>query len=302
MNSDIDMNLANYSLTDLLELFHLDYEFNLAELKQAKRMVLMTHPDKAPQLSKDYFLFFSAAYKVILSIYTFRNKANTSAPLKKPEYSSQTIDNEEQEKERIIEQIKVQPNFNKVFNELFEQHKIQDEEQSGGYGDWLKSDEGLDTRTTTFANMGETFEIKKNEIRALVPLRELEEGGSGQGSSFFGANLSGDKPEYYSSDLFSALKYDDVRKAHTETVVPVSKDDYLQRPKFKTVDEMRRDPEYNNTKPLSYDQSKAYLNQRSEMTSKQDVSRAFNLAKQDEAMKKANVGFMSGFRQLTGGQ
>ena len=64
----LDLDLDNYELPDLLNLFKLDYNFKTEDLKQAKRMVLMTHPDKS-QLPKEYFLFFSKAYKIIYSIY-----------------------------------------------------------------------------------------------------------------------------------------------------------------------------------------------------------------------------------------
>ncbi len=40
-------------------------------------------------------------------------------------------------------------------------------------------------------------------------------------------DLTGDKPSYYESDLFSSLQYDDLKKAHTETVVPVTEQDYF---------------------------------------------------------------------------
>ena len=46
MSEGIDLNLDNYELQDLLDLFKLDYNFSLEDLKQAKKMVLKTHPDK----------------------------------------------------------------------------------------------------------------------------------------------------------------------------------------------------------------------------------------------------------------
>ena len=53
--SELDMNIDNYELQDLLDLFHLDYNFNEEDLKKTKKTVLMTHPDKS-NLSKEYFL------------------------------------------------------------------------------------------------------------------------------------------------------------------------------------------------------------------------------------------------------
>ena len=53
---DIDLNIENYSLNEILQLFKLDYNFGEMELKKAKRIVLQTHPDKS-KLSKEYFVF-----------------------------------------------------------------------------------------------------------------------------------------------------------------------------------------------------------------------------------------------------
>ena len=69
---ELDLNIDNYELTDLLNLFQLDYDFDESGLKKAKKIVLQTHPDKC-ELDNEYFLFFSAAYKIIFSIYSFYN-------------------------------------------------------------------------------------------------------------------------------------------------------------------------------------------------------------------------------------
>ena len=73
---DIDLNIENYDLTDLLQLFKLDFDFVQEDLKKVKKTVMQTHPDKSG-LDKKYFLFFSAAYKIIFSIHEFRHKSNT---------------------------------------------------------------------------------------------------------------------------------------------------------------------------------------------------------------------------------
>ena len=68
-----DLNIDNYDLNDLLNLFKLDKNFNEEDLKQAKKIVLKTHPDKSG-LNPDYFRFYSAAYKSIYNIWQFKNK------------------------------------------------------------------------------------------------------------------------------------------------------------------------------------------------------------------------------------
>ena len=112
-------------------------------------------------------------------------------------------------------------------------------------------------------------------------------------------DLTRDKPTYYSSGLFSNLQYEDLKKAHVESVVPVCQEDYLKRPKFKNIEELQRHPDYQDTKPLSLSQAQDYLQQRQSFQNQNDVQRAYKLAKQDEIARKANQGWMSGFQQLT---
>jgi hypothetical protein len=285
---DMDLNLENYELSDLLNLFKLDYDFNESDLKKVKKTVLQTHPDKSPQLDKEYFLFFSEAYKVICSVYQFRNKStnkNTDYILEKDE-----------EKEELLNEMKSNSNFNKIFNELFDQYKLKDNDAETGYGEWLKSDEDIDFRSTTLTGMNESFQTKKKEVQAIMRVEDYGENGSTSSSSHY--DLTRDKPEYYSSGLFSNLAYEDLKKAHVESVIPVTHEDYLRRPKFNTVEELQRSSDYQNIKPLSQVQAKEYLEQRNYNESKNDVQRAFKLAKQDEEARKANDGWMSKFKTL----
>jgi hypothetical protein len=281
---ELDMNIDNYDLNDLLSLFNLDYNFTEDELKRAKKIVLMLHPDKC-SLDKEYFLFFTSAYKVLYSVYNFRNTKTTS---------TQYYVEKDEQKELVLEKLKKHSNFNKVFNELFDQYKIKDEAEESGYSDWLKSDEDIDNRRTTMQNMNETFERKKKEIKAIVPMKELEDYCYNKGTE-----LTGERPQYYSSDLFSKLQYDDLKKAHVESVIPVTHDDYLQKPKFRNVDEMRRNADYNDTTPMALNQAKEYLKQREMTQHKSDISRAYKLFKQDEIVEQTNKNLMSQFQKLT---
>ena len=76
-------------------------------------------------------------------------------------------------------------------------------------------------------------------------------------------------------------------------------DDYLRRPKYKTVEELQRSGDYQNIRPLALHEAKEYLGKESYKASQNDVQRAFKLAKQEEAARKANDGWMSHFRKLT---
>ena len=75
--NDIDLNIDNYDYEDILNLFKIKIDFQEEDLKKAKKHVLAMHPDKSG-LDKKYFLFFSSAYKILYSVYEFRNKAKNS--------------------------------------------------------------------------------------------------------------------------------------------------------------------------------------------------------------------------------
>ena len=283
--NNLDLDLDNYDLPDLLNLFKLDYDFTEENLKQAKKMVMMTHPDKS-RLPKEYFLFFSKAYKILFSIHKFRVRGNDNQP-------TEYIVDKDVENEKLLQDMVKNPNFNKIFNTLFEKNRIKDEETEKGYGDWLKSDEDIDTRKTSLTDMNETFNTKKQEVRALIIQKDIEELG---GQGYY--NLGGEIPENYSSDLFSKLSYEDVKKAHIETVVPVTSAD--MRENYRNVEALRmeRTIEEKNNRPLSLEQGNNYLSQRQGEQDKSDTRRAFRLARQDEAARKANESWMSGFKQI----
>ena len=78
----LDLDLDNYSLEDIYNLFNIvDGCLSEDTLKSAKQIVLKIHPDKS-QLDSKYFLFFSKAYKRLYSIYEFQNKSSKKTNIK----------------------------------------------------------------------------------------------------------------------------------------------------------------------------------------------------------------------------
>lgn len=285
-HEDIDLNIDNYNLDDLLGLFKLGYNFTENDMKQAKRIVLKTHPDKS-KMDKKYFLFFSKAYKVLYSIHQFRTQSNSD---KSTVY---TIEKDEA-KEKFIKSISKTENFHKVFNDFFDNNYIRTDDIKTGYGDWLKSDEDLnDDKISNMTQMNETFEKKKNTMRALAKKEEIKDTSN---ESYL--NLSGNTPESYSSSLFSNLQYEDLKKAHVETVIPVSRQDYEEKQKFSNMNDLKMYRDTDNMAPVSLQQSKQLLKNQQNLENKNSVMRAFELAKQDEISKKTNSEWLTRFKQL----
>jgi len=285
-HEDIDLNIDNYNLDDLLGLFKLGYNFTENDMKQAKRIVLKTHPDKS-KMDKKYFLFFSRAYKVLYSIHQFRTQSNSD---KSTVY---TIEKDEA-KEKFIKSISKTENFHKVFNDFFDNNYIRTDDIKTGYGDWLKSDEDLnDDKISNMTQMNETFEKKKSTMRALAKKEEIKDTSN---ESY--VNLSGNTPESYSSSLFSNLQYEDLKKAHVETVIPVSRQDYEEKQKFSNMNDLKMYRDTDNMAPVSLQQSKQLLKNQQNLENKNSVMRAFELAKQDEISKKTNSEWLTRFKQL----
>ena len=286
-NKLINLDINSYDLDDILKLFNLNKNFDEKNLRKAKKVVLQTHPDKSG-LDKEYFLFFSKAYKIIHSIHQFKNRSNACVSTT---YSLEDIiDNE---KEDLVKNLLSHKDFNSLFNELFEKNKLSNEHSSNGYAEWLKSDDGIDTRTATRANMNEKFNEKKNELRALVPKHEISE----TSYSEFGSDITGGEPEEFSSDIFSTLTYEDIRKAHTETVVPVTEND-RRTVSFQSSEELHNYRSSQDITPLSLTQAQKLLGQQKDLQNQNNIQRAYTIIKQDEEVKKKNDNWLSSFKQL----
>ena len=363
----LDLNIDNYNLPDILALFNLPTLFNEEDLKRARIAVLKTHPDKC-QLPKEYFLFFTKAYRIIHQIYTIRHpvtdehytqsvertprqSTNTVVPslrcvakdtLSAPytpidggaaaaaksvvdygrlmrsegyrpdatdEYSQAT---HERMKKRLDEMMggtgtgtsragtgggntgpaKVSE-FNKWFNDKFDQYRLKDDEAETGYDAWFRGTEDTDAAAEdddggTWADKVKRLNQRKQELRnkyALVERTELEYAGGGGGGAGAGYDLTRERPQEYSSGIFGNLRYEDLKKAHTETVIPVTEEDYYKTKRFNNVNELQtfRDQ---SRRDLHRDTSKAEqerIYEQSRMRQEEeDTRRAFILAKQDE--------------------
>jgi len=300
MNS-VDLDINNYNLQDILSLFKIPVNFDEHDMKRAKQIVLKTHPDKS-KLSADYFLFYSKAYKMLYSVWEFKKRGDVdSKNPKNTEYSNYSDEDKSVLLDQFFEsneKFKKSANFNRWFNEQFERNKLSNEYEEKGYGDWLKTDDDLEepAKNVSMATMKQEFDKKKEKARSLIVREEVEEIWSN--NSISSSELSNDAPGTYDSGLFSGLGFQDLYKAHTETVIPVTEEDYEQKQKFGSVNEYMSYRNNQDTKPLSEQQAEQYLKQRNEKDEEKAVRRAYELAKQTEMAKQKNQEFWSGLQLL----
>lgn len=288
---DVDLNLENYTLNDLLKLFNISFNFQEKELKDAKKIVLRMHPDKS-KLDKKYFLFFSSAYKLLYNIYNFRNKSkNTNT-----EYSNCIESNEEHAE--LLKKYQNHENFSDWFNKMFEQMKLQNDEEEGGYDDWLKNSECKDIKTSK-SNWDKEFDNLKTEKKSLVVYNGINDvvDNLSSGSS----NLSQERLDNYSNgNLFSNNPFIDVKEAYDNPVIPVTREDYINKKKYNSVLELQTDRAKNNVQPTDMlkKQQEAFLNKKNNLDIETSNNVAFKLAKEEEKVRLNNELFWSKIKLL----
>ena len=186
--------------------------------------------------------------------------------------------------------------FNNWFNEQFEKNRLETEEQTNGYGDWLKSDEDLDDlKNIHHTQLGEEIEKKKTQLRALILHKDVSE----LDLFYKGAtNLTGDAPETYTADLFSGLPYEDLRKAHTETVIPVTMEDFHSTRQFQDVNQYKHYRSTQELVPLSEKHAQEFLNNKYKIQERETTERAYKLTKQLEKSKKNDDEYWASMKQL----
>ena len=291
--SEVDLDIENYELEDILNLFRLQYNFVEADLKRAYRMALKLHPDKSG-LDGEYFRFYMKAYKIVENIFNFRNRKKKCAY--DVVYNSKETDISE-DKAVLLHSLngKSIKEFNKWFNEQFEKTKVNDDENDSGYGKWIKENEvSENNEKVSLSEFGRVFEKKKTECKALVKYNGVQDTEGGNS----GYNLVRDKVENYSSGLFSKLSYEDFKKAHTETVIPVTREDYEKKEKFSSLEMYKRHRDSQNTAPPSLQQSRQYLAERDKNENVLHARRAFKILKRDEEIEKNNKKWWSNLQRL----
>ena len=291
---NLDLNIHNYDLNDLINLFRLPFHFKEEHLKDAKKIVLKTHPDKSG-LDKEYFLFFSQAYKYLLKIHQLRQSSTTT----NTEYDKDELWSKEHSV-LIDGKIKTmsQEDYADWFNSTFEKMRLKDESEETGYGDWLKSDDDLVSETVTTTNqMNEYIQNKKKELRALVVHNDFQDMNTSNGGQF---DLVREIPGNYGSSMFDKLQLEDVRKAHCESVIPVTEEDFHNRKKYTNIDELNRertqDMVQNSDRWLSSHES--MLKNAHSQDEDINIQRAYKLMNQDEMIRENHEKFWSDMKRI----
>jgi len=286
--NNVDLNIDNYTYEDILGLFHLNYNFDVNDLKSAKKIVLKTHPDKS-KLPNEYFLFYSKAYKMLYYVYEFRLKSKKSDDDKYENMTSETCE----ANSTLINQMNKKEKFSVWFNRLFEQYYDKDE---NGYGEWLSQEDS--NNIPKMSNMREMNEYIETKKQALSNEQSLIQQNFIQDIPTSGSNLLNEENEQYSSgNIFSKFQYEDLKKAHEETLIPVSQDILKTRRQYQNADELTRERKH-TIGILSEEESNRILENKITKDNEVSSHRAFSLIKQEEETNKRNNLFWGQLKML----
>ena len=99
--------------------------------------------------------------------------------------------------------------------------------------------------------------------------------------------------------IFSKLRYEDVKKAHMETVVPVTEQDFTNKKRFNNVEQYIRYRKSTQGDVPDLKFSKVQLNNIKNTNEVLNSKRAYNLLVEDNEMKKKNDLWWKNLKLLT---
>jgi len=248
-----------YSLDELLGLFDLTYNMTQTELRNAKRRVLMLHPDKS-KLPPEYFLFYKKAFEVVVQFYENNNKQNQEMTEEATTYRplNNGLNKATIKKVATVAGEMAPKEFQNKFNELFEKNMATKLDTSKN--DWFTKDEPVykTEEAVSSKNMGQVFENMKQKTAEMVKYRGVQEIDRSGGTRLYEDDDENDL--YISSDPFSKLKFDDLRKVHKDqTIFSVSESDYTKVKKYSSVDHFVRERGNQPLNPLDKPEAERLL-------------------------------------------
>lgn len=257
----LDLDITKYSLEDILYLFNLSClqgeTLTEEKMKQAKKLMLKAHPDKS-RLEPKYFLFLMKAYKHLNYIYTLQNKVNNDINVfnevkndDNPELCKRHdlfflnddpffVEYEnEQKKSNNVKTDELQNPFSNFYDWLQKTEKINlwlewrdlkflENSNKNGYGEWLKSNDGLYEEPKPRPDKidekwNNEFEKMRQNVNALAVYNNINKVTSNdtRGSALIDTTNNFTKSTIF-NDNMSKLGYTDIKEAFTECIIPIN--------------------------------------------------------------------------------
>lgn len=219
---NLNLNIEDYSFTEILNLFGLTRDISEQQLILARRKTLMTHPDKS-NMPSEYFNFYRQAYEIVLKYYKETQKTRQTVPTENPEY----VVPENANPSSFVAP-KPTTEFSSRFNQIFEKETTNNErtQKHKELFGWFSNDEETKIPVVKNAkdinNALDDLRKKNAENKTLMVYGEPRPLATGNSAGYYYEDIENPaETEYVASDTFSKLKYDDIRRVHKDqTILP----------------------------------------------------------------------------------
>jgi hypothetical protein len=293
-----------YKFSELLELFQLNYNSTIDDLKNAKKIVLKMHPDKS-RLPSDYFLFYKKAFEIVVDYFKDQQKTQKQVPTTEQLYTpleSKMGEKTDKQVAQNIQKMTKEGNFHNQFNRLYEENMAKKVDESKNA--WFKNNDPLfefDGPKST-KDIALSIEQVKAKSAAMVAYKGVQELNSSVGTSskFFDEDEEEDQNEYVTCDPFSKLKFDDLRKVHKDqTVFAVSESDYAKMQRYGSMDQLNQ-LRSENLKPIDKQIAEQQMAQQEALMQQQAASRQHAAQLRSMQYEEKNKSVLANFLRIQG--
>ena len=299
-----NLNLQSYSLDEILGLFDLtSYDISIDHLKNAKRKVLMLHPDKS-KLEPKYFLFYKKAFDVVVQFFDNQNRQNqvvtNNEVVYDPSYNKEGDHVSEQIKQNVDEM--KSKKFQEKFNELFETNQMGSKPDSSR-NEWFlqeKSDFQVPEGKLSKQAMSDNFQQIKKQSNGLIHYNGVQSMNQDSATNNNFYDDDGDfSNQYVTSDPFSKLKFDDLRKVHRDqSVLAVSEQDFQNIQTYNSVEEFNRARSQHSYDPLEKEHANRILHEQEKAIQQRMMQKEYQAKLQTEKYAEKNKDVLSSFLLL----
>jgi hypothetical protein len=292
-----NLHIHMYTLQEILGLFDLTCTITIEDLKRAKKKVLMLHPDKS-RLSPDYFLFYKKAFDMVVEYYNENQKTSQVVPQKNPDYIPLSVSNKSVEKQVNTAVGKMdKQEFQSKFNRLFEENMRTTTDNKKN--EWFTKEEPVYhvPKTNSAAGIGQAIDEIKKTTNAITRYQGVED----LVIRSTGTSLYEDEDDgtYVSSDPFSKLKFDDLRKVHKDqTVFAVQESDINKRVQYKSQEDLKVARNMDSLTPLEKEKAERILREREQLKREQMLAKQHQSNLRTMEYEKKNQSVLSSFLRL----
>ena len=287
-NVEHNLDIQTYNLDELLQLFDLNYEFDVEQLKKAKKKVLFLHPDKS-KLPSAYFLFYKQAFDIVYNFYKEKTKQERAVPKEKVEYDANNDEGVRTEINGVMKNFKAKE-FQSKFNQLFEENMTVKPDTSKS--EWFRDETPLFDQNIKGSVNDAIHQVKNQTLVRHTGVQNI----SGYSNNQL---YEEDNDAYASSDIFSKLKFDDLRRVHKdETVLSVSENDLHNMKTYASVEQLNRERGQQNLTPIEKQNAERIMNEQQRQQNEYIMRKQYEATQKSMAYEQKNKEVLSNFLRL----